>query len=367
MFPSGQLLKKAFSPLLSLLPSGGRSYLSVDIGSSSVKMLEVRDTKDALCLVSAGIAPLPNDAIQGNVIRDPKSVAQVLRALMASQHVRASEVITAVPGPAAIVKRATFPLQSANELHETILFEAGNYIPENLEDVTLDYYVLDFIEEANAVEVVLVAVRKEVMDSYVSAIREADLVPIIVDVDYFALENMVEANYVPSPEEVIILLHIGARYSLISVLKRGCTVFTGDVPVGGALFTEALSHELGLSQQEAEELKILGSMETARQRQAEGALGSVFAQLLDETERMLSFFWSGEATEQIPTVYLSGGSARLPGLVGLVSERLQASVILSDPFRTLSMSRHVDEQFVREHASALAISMGLATRRPGDK
>ncbi|MBI3248141.1 MAG: type IV pilus assembly protein PilM [Deltaproteobacteria bacterium] len=339
----------------------------MDIGSSSVKMLEVRDTKDALCLVSAGIAPLPSDAVQGNVVRDPKSVAQALRTLMASQHVRTSEVITAVPGPAAIVKRATFPLQPANDLHETILFEAGNYIPENLEDVNLDYHILDFIEEANAVEVVLVAVRKEVMDSYISAIRDAGLVPILVDVDYFALENMVEANYASSPEEIFVLLHIGARCSLISVLKRGCTVFTGDVPVGGALFTETLSRELGLSHGEAEELKIFGSMETARQRQAEDALAPIFSQLLDETERMLSFFWAGETTEQLPTVYLSGGSARLPGLVGLVSERLQAPVILSDPFRALSMSRHVDERFVRDHASALAISMGLATRRPGDK
>ncbi len=367
MFPSSQSLKKALSPLLSFLPGGRRSYLSVDIGSSSVKMLEVRSAKDALWLVSAGMASLPSDAMQGNIIRDPKSVAQTLRTLLASQRIKTTEVITAIPGPAAIVKHATFPLQSASDLHEAILFEAGNYIPENLEDVTLDYYVLDFIEDTNAVEVVFVAVRKEVIDSYVAALRAAGLVPVVVDVDYFALENMVEANYGPSSEEISILLHIGARYSLLSVLKRGYTVFTGDVSVGGVLFTEALAQELGVSREEAEEIKVFGRVEATQQRKAEDALRPIFTQLLDETERMLNFFWSGEATEQIPTVYLSGGSARLPGLVGFTSERLHAPVILSDPFRALSMSRHVDEQFVREHASALTISMGLATRRPGDK
>ena len=90
-------------------------------------------------------------------------------------------------------------------------------------------------------------------------------------------------------------------------------------------------------------------------------------QLLDEVQRALSFFWTGSTEEQINAVYLSGGSAHLSGLVAAMGERLQLPVMFSDPFRSLSISRQVDEQFLQEHASALAVSVGLATRRPGDK
>ena len=130
MLSPGDLLKRTFSSLTSFLPGAERSYLSLDIGSSSVKMLEVHGEQDDIKIVNAGIVPLPTNAVQGNIVQDTESVARAIRDLAHSQKVRASEVIAAVPGPAVIIKRATFPLQSPNELEETILFEAGNFIPE---------------------------------------------------------------------------------------------------------------------------------------------------------------------------------------------------------------------------------------------
>jgi len=353
--------------MLSFLPGGEKSYLSLDIGSSSVKMLEVRGGQNALRVVNAGVAQLPANAIQGNVVQDTESVARAIRDLIAVHKVRASEVIAAIPGPAVIIKRATFPLQNPNELEETILFEAGNFIPESLENVNLDYQILDSAQDATEVDVLLVAVRKDVINSYVSAISNAGLLPVVVDVDYFALENMFELNYAPGPEEVVALINIGARYSSINIMKGGRSAFTGDVPVGGRQFTESLSQELGISYDEAEDLKIFGDDEETRRKEAEGIINTAADQLLDEVQRALSFFWTGSTEEQINAVYLSGGSAQLPGLAETMSERLQIPVLFSDPFRALSISRQADEQFVREHASALAVSVGLATRRPGDK
>ncbi len=363
----GNVLKKVLSPVVSLIPSAEKGYLSLDIGSSSVKMLEVRDSGEALKIVNAGIAPLPTNAIQGNVVQDLESVTQAIRSLMSAQKVKTSEVIAAVPGPAVIIKRATFPLQSPSELEQTILFEAGNFIPESLENVNLDYQILETAHDSNEVDVLLVAVRKDVINSYVTAITNAGLSPVIVDVDYFALENMFELNYTPEPEEVVALINVGARYSSINIMKGGRSAFTGDVPVGGRQFTEALSEALHLNYEEAEDVKLFGSDDEVQKREIGHVVTAVSDQLLDEIQRALSFFGTGSAEEQITVVYLSGGSAHLPSLVAAMGERLQIPVTFSDPFRALSIGRHIDEQFLQENASAFAVSVGLATRRPGDK
>jgi type IV pilus assembly protein PilM len=361
------LLNRAFSPLLSFLPRGEKNYLSLDIGSSSVKMLEVRGSGGAMRILNAGIVPLPTNAVQGNVVQDTGSVTRAIRSLIEGHKVKATEVIAAVPGPAVIIKRATFPLQSPAELEETVLFEAGNFIPESLENVNLDYQVLDADPDATEVDVLLVAVRKDVINGYVAAISDAGLIPVVVDVDYFALENMFEANYTPGPEEVVALINIGARYSSINIMKGGRSAFTGDVPVGGRQFTDLLSQELGLGYEQAEELKIKGGDGGSERGEIEKVLATASEQLLDEVQRALSFFWTGSTEEQINTVYLSGGSAQIFGLTQAMGERLQIPVEVSDPFRMLTISRNADERFIRQHASALAVSVGLATRRPGDK
>ncbi|TMA58272.1 MAG: type IV pilus assembly protein PilM [Deltaproteobacteria bacterium] len=355
----GRFLSKGLSPLFSFLPRGDKNYLSLDIGSSSIKMLEVRGSGSAMRILNAGIAPLPPNAVQGNVVQDSGSVSQAIRALLERQGVKTTEVVAAVPGPAVIIKRATFPVQDPKDLEETILFEAGNFIPESLDNVNLDYQVLD-PDPAATDDVLLVAVRKDVLNGYVTAISEGGLIPVVVDVDYFALENMFEANYTPGPEEVVALINIGARYSSINIMKGKRSMFTGDVPVGGRQCTDLLARELGLDYDKAEE----GGSEGAA---FEKIITAASEQLLDEVQRALSFFWVGSAEEQVSTVYLSGGSAQLPGLAQAMSKRLQIPVEVSNPFRQLTISRHADEQFIQQHASALAVSVGLATRRPGDK
>jgi type IV pilus assembly protein PilM len=318
-------------------------------------------------VLNAGIASLPVDAIQGNVVQDPEAVARIIQTLTEKHRVKAHEVIASVPGPAVIIKRATFPDQKAKELEETILIEAGNFIPESLENVNLDYQVLSHDRNADTVDVLLVAIRKDVIDSYVDVISGAGLTPVVVDVDYFALENMFAINYAPTSDAVVALVNIGARYSSINIMKGTQSVFTGDVPVGGRQFTEALAQELGLSYDQAEAVKVTGEGGRGDHKKVESVLAATTEHLIDEVHRALSFFWTSAAEEQIHTVYASGGAAQLPGLVSAMNERLQIPVEISNPFRHVALGRNVDERFIRQHASALAVSVGLATRKPGDK
>ena len=358
---------KSFSLFPSLFPRWGeKSYLSLDIGSSSVKLLEVRGDGSAMRILHADIASLPTNAVQSNMVQDSESVTRAIRGLLEEHKIKATEVVTAVPGPAVIIKRATFPAQDPKELNETILFEAGNFIPESLENVNLDYQVFERDSEADTVDVLLVAVRKDVIKSFLTPISDAGLAPVVVDVDYFALENMFELNHTPAPEETLALINIGARYSSINIMKAGRSSFTGDIPFGGRQFTEMLAQDLGLTDEQAEAVKITGRIEGRQKEEAERIIAIASGQFFDEIQRAFSFFWT-DPGDHISGIYLSGGSAQVSGLASAMSERLQVPVEIADPFRLLTISRQADAEFIRQHAATLAVSVGLATRRPGDK
>jgi type IV pilus assembly protein PilM len=342
-------------------------YLSVDIGSSSIKILEIRGAVGELRLLNAASLPTPPSAIQNNMVYETTAVAEAIRALIEIHGIRARKVITAVPGPAVIIKRVTLPAQSARELENTILFEAGNFIPEDLENVNLDYQVTDVLDDGKRMEILLVAAKKDIVASYSESVRAAGLTPVVVDVDYFALENMFETNYEPVPDRAIVLVNIGARFSSINILKGGRSTFTGDVPVGGRDINEALMRDLGVSAEEAEKLKAGGTSQTVPADQVAQVAESAAGALIEEIHHALSFFWTAATDETIDAVYLSGGVAHMPGLASQLSERVQAPVEIANPFVHVSLEHNLDTPEFRAQAAEYAVALGLATRRPDDK
>ncbi len=342
------------------------NYVSVDIGSNSIKVIEVRTTSDRLELLNWGALPTPPGAIQSNMVTEPERVAEVIRSLLDSRGIRARKAITAVPGPAVMIKRVTLPSQTPQEIENTIMFEAGNFIPEELDNVNLDYQVTDRRDDAKQMEVLLVAAKKDIVASYAETLRSAGLQPVVVDVDYFALDNMYELNYDPVPDQVVALVNIGARYSSINILKGGRSTFTGDVPVGGRDITEALTRDLGVSAEEAEHLKG-GDPGKIDPEQLTMALGPAVDALIEEIHYALSFFWTAATDERIDILYLSGGAARTPELAQRLAERAEAPVELADPLAHVALASSVDAVALRRRASEFAVAMGLAMRRPADK
>ena len=342
-------------------------YLSLDIGSSSIKMAETRGHAGQLRLTNAATLATPASAIQNNMVYETGAVAEAIRALVDRHGMRAKKVITAVPGPAVIIKRVTLPAQTERELENTILFEAGNFIPEDLENVNLDYQITDYLDDGKRMEVLLVAAKKDIVGSYTEAVREAGLSPVVIDVDYFALENMYETNYDAVPDRAIALVNIGARYSSINILKGGRSTFTGDVPVGGRDISEALMRDLNVGVLEAEVLKAGGSNDKISPDQAAAVSGSAAAALIEEIHHALSFFWTAATDETIDAVFISGGVARMPGLAQQLSERVGAPVEIANPFAHVSIDAAVDTPQLRQQSAEFAVAMGLATRRPDDK
>jgi type IV pilus assembly protein PilM len=163
------------------------------------------------------------------------------------------------------------------------------------------------------------------------------------------------------------LIHIGARYTSINVLKHGLSAFTGDLPVGGESFTEALVHALQLSYEQAEALKVSGGGDAKKSAEVEKLLKPTADYLASEISRTLSVYRAMADEGGIQRIYLSGGGAKTPGLSRIIAERLGVDVELIDPFRGFTVAKGIDSESLAESATALAVGAGLAIRRPGDK
>jgi len=352
-------------------PWGGHDgYVALDIGSSSVKMVEAALDKSGCRILSLGILPLPVNAIQNNMVVEARPVAETIRKLLDGNGIKSKQVISSVPGRAVIMKKIQMPRQEPAELEANIEFEAQNVIPESLENVNLDHQVLSHSEDGNRMDVLLVAVKKEIVNSYVEAIEEAGLMPAVMDVDYFALQNMYEANYSPEAENgVIALIHIGAQYTTITLLHNGLFTYTGDLSMGGNSFTDSLAQQFGIGTEAAEAFKTTGLLEGKRQPNLAEALRLACEEIAEEIRRTVSLYGAvpSDDGDGLKTIYLSGGGAKLVGLRAVLEERMGVPVKFTEPFRGFQVNKNIDRDYLVDSAPYFAVGAGLSIRRPADQ
>jgi type IV pilus assembly protein PilM len=357
-----------FGSLLSFgAPEG---FVALDIGSSSIKMVESSIEKNRYQLLNLGIAPLPPKAIQNNMVVDHRSVADAIRRVIQEHDVRATKVISAVPGRAAIMKKVQMPRQEESELEANVEFEAHSVIPENLENVNLDYQVLNLADGGSRMDVLLVAVRKDIVSSYADVIELAGLTPAVMDVDYFAMENMYEASYTSEKITGIVgLIHIGAHYTSITLLQNGISTFSGDLPIGGEEFTDGLRRELNVSNEAAEKFKVTRAIEGKRGLDLEALLKPIAENVVEEIRRTVSLYGAvgSDDGDGLKHIYLSGGSAKTPGFHALLEERMGVPVSLAEPFRGFVVKKSIDRTYLSDAAPLFVVGAGLSIRRPGDK
>ena len=230
--------------------------------------------------------------------------------------------------------------------------------------------MVNAIAGGSKLDVLLVAVKKEIVNSYTEAIEEAGLKPVIMDVDYFAMENMYEANYSTEPGGGMVgLIHIGARYTSVTLLNNGMSTFTGDLPFGGDDFSDSLKRELNLSSEGAETAKITGMVDGKKGFDIEAMLKPTSENLAEEIRRTVTLYGTvgTEEGDGLKAIYLSGGSAQTVGLRAMLEEQLVVPVRMAEPFRGFNVDKKIDRHFITEDAPAFAVGAGLSIRRPGDK
>jgi len=187
-------------------------------------------------------------------------------------------------------------------------------------------------------------------------------VPVVVDIDAFAIQNAFEANYNPAPNATIALLNIGASIMNIVVTRGGMPLFTRDVSVGGNQFTDALQKDMNLSFEEAEQVKQGKSIEGVQSESVMYLVQSVSEVLMLEIQKTFDFFRATTVGEQLQRIYVSGGCAKVEGFVELLQSRLGLPVEMLDPFKNIAVAKGIDLAYLDEIAPSMAVAVGLALR-----
>ena len=338
-----------------------RALVGLDIGSSSIKAVELKSSKQGYELVSFGLEPLAQDTVVDGAIMDAPLVAGAISSIFEQQKIKTKNVATSVSGHSVIVKRVTLPAMTEEELFDRIQTEASQHIPFDIADVNLSYQLLESVD--SQMDVLLVAVKKDKILNHTNVLAQAGKTPTVVDIDAFALQNCFEVNYDPDPGQTVALLNIGASVMNINIVRGGIPLFTRDVSVGGNQYTDALQKELDLSFEDAERLKKGESIAGVAEEHRATILRSVSDILVLEIQKTFDFFRATASGENIQRIYLAGGTARVPGLVDLLREEFAMPVEELYPFRKIVINpgRHNEEE-IRRLAPRLAIAVGLALR-----
>ncbi len=339
------------------------ALLSLDIGSSSIKLVELDTSQTPVKLLNIGKKDFTQDVFSNNVLTKVDAASEALSLLLEANSVDDKRVATAVPGPSVFTKKIKMQNMPYHELSSNIQFEASNFIPHNIDAVKLDFHILGESGK-NQLDILIVAVKSEVVESFLDCLSLTGLQTAIVDVDYFALQNIFEHNYPELFDKTVAVIDMGARFSNVNIVSGGQSLFTGDLGVGGNTVTDALEAELGISSTEAEELKTGGDQSA----QAKKIIEMKVDELATELNRQLSFFWSASGSEEgIDQIMLTGGGSQVTGLFEGLADKTGLPCDEMDPFKEIDTSEGFDPDFLNELRPQMAVALGLGLRQPGDR
>src|SRR6476469_7738903 len=342
-----------------------KSVAGLDIGSSSVKMVELDGKLNNLNLVSLGYENLPADTIIDGQIMELNTVSDVIRNLCVNHQVNATNVVTGVSGHSVILKNIVLPPMSREELEESIDWHAEEHIPYDLADVSLDYQVT--AETPESTNVLIAACKKDRIDNIKQAIQLAGKSPVVIDVDTFALQNCYEVNYTPAEDDVVTLLNIGASTMNVNIVKGDRSLFTRDITVGGSQFTDVLQRSLGLNFQQAEAVKrgVTNAAEGVEEKAIEPLMNNVTEIVAMEIQKTFDFYraTSDDNETVVQKILISGGGSKLAGIAQELSTRLELPVEVLDPFRNIKVDpKKFDPDYLNEIVPEMAVAVGLAVR-----
>ena len=343
-----------------------KQVVGCDVGSSAIKIVELKPLKnDEFQLVHAAVAELSPEAIVDGAIMDSSLVVEALTGLISQNGIKNTKFGGSLSGHSVIIKKIQLPSMTEAELAESIQWEAEQYIPFDINDVNLDYVVLDS-SAADTMDVLLVAVKKDRINDYTSVIVQAGKEPVLIDVDVFSVQNAFEANY-SSHGETVALVNVGASVMNINVLHDGSSVFWRDVAFGGNLYTEAIQREFNLPREDAERLKLGEEVGQVSRQQVESVLSAASEDLAAELQKTIDFFVATSSVDQLDRVMLSGGGALVSNLDSILQERFQVNVELLNPFRNIRYNESdFDPEWINNNAPAMTVAVGLAIRNVGD-
>jgi type IV pilus assembly protein PilM len=348
-----------------------KAVVGLDIGSSAVKAVEIRPAGKGYKVVAFASEPVPPDSIVDGAIIDGTAVADAIRRVFERKAFKTKEVAASISGNAVIVKKIQLPVMTEAELAESIYWEAEQYIPFDIQDVNLDYQLLDAgtgPDSKGTMDVLLVAAKKEKIADYTGVISQAGRTPVVVDVDAFALQNAYEINYGFDANQTVVLLNAGASAININILGGDQSLFTRDISIGGNAYTEAVQKELSLPFDSAEQLKKGQPIDGVSFDDVKPVLHAMTENVLLEVQKTFDFFKATASSDRIDRILLSGGASRVDGFTAALEERFGAPVETFNPFARIAFE---PQKFGVTDPDTLlptvAVAVGLALRKAGDR
>ncbi len=348
-----------------MLGKKNKSIVGLDIGSSALKAVELKPTRNGFELVHIAHQNLQSDTIVDGHIIDLNHVSDCINRIWTEQNIKTNQIATSLSGHAVIVKKITLPAMPEEELDEQIHWEAEQYIPFDINDVNLYHEIISYDQSGQNMDVLLVACKRDKIAQFTQVISQAGKQPMIVDVDAFALQNAYEVNYHPTPSQTVALLDIGASVMTINIVRGVTSIFTRDISAGGNQYTDLLQKELDLTFEQAEAIKRGADFDSiSAAEQADPAIQAVSEMLGQEIHRTLDFFRSTAVESPvIDRMLIAGGSSKVAHLTDYLSEKFQMPVERFDSFRSIKLDhKRFDDEYMRELSPNMAVAVGLAVR-----
>ena len=371
--------------------------IGLEIGTSTIKIVECRPGAPP-SLKALSVVPTPIGSMQGGVVVEPKLIADEIRNGLSEAKIRNRYVVSAIASQQAITRNISIPKMPEKELDEAIKWEAERYIPFPIEEVVLDYYLLDNpddIEEGGQMEVVIAAAQNEVVAKDVEVLRLAGLEPVAIDLKSFATlralhgsilgehlnKSTLSGRRYTEANEVAVVMEVGANVATITLVKGERVLMNRNISIAADDFSAAIQKAFGIPFDQAEEIKLdygsatlptedeedLLDFNATRDRfspaQVYDSLRPVLVELTTEIRRSLDFFrvQSGEAV--IDRMILTGGGSKLRGLPEAIGDALGFKVEMGDPWLSCTYDDKVfDSAYLKEVAPELSVALGLALR-----
>lgn len=338
--------------------------IGVDLGAAAIKVVGLDHLASTPTLTHLGRAAMPADVFSGHTIARVDSVAAAITALFEQREIPRHRVVLSIPSAAVFSKRIKIPQAPWGELRGSVELEAGNLIPHSLDAVKLDFHVIGEAPKEQ-LDVLLLAVKNEVIESFLAPLERAGLSVAIVDIDGCALANVAERVVPGFAEKRLAVVHLGCRGASIAIVREGEPMLFGNMGVGSRHLGETLKSMLSISPQEVDAM-LDGSAEISPDVQAmlTGALDPVG----QEVNRQLTLLWSASAIEEgVDGVFLSGGLAPFPGVREVIEERTGVPTTVLDPFAGVTIPSELPAPPSLGPVSQFVIAMGAAMRAVGDR
>jgi type IV pilus assembly protein PilM len=343
---------------------GSKKLLGLDIGLSSIKLVEVEVNKNSATLTSFGFVPTPNGAIVGGEIDNPQALAEAVSHLVRQTNTRLKRACTAMWGAGVITKKISIPKIDEKLLPEQLKWEAEQYIPFDLKDINLQYQVLrnshPMPEQMN---VLLVAAKRDSVLRYAEVIEMAGLECNIIDVAGFALANCFEVNYPELRNSTVIILNFGSGVTNFVVIENGEATFSRDLNVGGNSYTSDIQRTMGITPEEAESMKISAGTGQAVPKEVTDCINQTNEVVAEEVRRGFDFFMATSTEAHVEKVFVTGGSAGVPGLYEQIQSTLNLPLEAFNPFARVQHANAFSSDYLAQITPYAGVGIGLALRQ----